>query len=50
MPEDMIKKMLDPKNAICITVTENADGSFTSVSEQSLTPELNSNQTFKVSF
>ena len=46
----MIKKMLDAKNVICVTVTENSDGSFTSISEQSMAPELNSNNTFKVSW
>eukprot|EP00090_Calanus_glacialis_P019700 TRINITY_DN3020_c0_g1_i1.p1 TRINITY_DN3020_c0_g1~~TRINITY_DN3020_c0_g1_i1.p1 ORF type:complete len:442 (+),score=134.66 TRINITY_DN3020_c0_g1_i1:166-1326(+) len=48
MPEEMIKKMLDAKNVICVTVTENSDGSFTSISEQSMAPELNSNNTFKI--
>ena len=48
MPEDMIKKMMNSKNEITLTMVENADGSFTSSSEQSLCPELNQTTTFKV--
>merc|ERR1711915_939239 len=48
MPEDLIKKMMNSKNEITLTMVENADGSFTSSSEQSLCPELNQTTTFKL--
>merc|ERR1712156_323062 len=48
MPEDMIKKMMNSKNEITLTMVENADGSFTSSSEQSMCPELNQTTTFKL--
>ena len=44
----MCKKMLDPKNEVTLTVSENSDGSFTSDSKHSLAPEFNSMVTFKV--
>ena len=50
MPEDMIKKMMNSKNEITLTMVENADGSFTSSSEQSMCPELNQTTTFKVTY
>jgi len=48
MTEDMLKKMLDPKNVITMTVVENSDGSFTSGTTQSLAPEFNHSSTFKI--
>ena len=48
MTEDMCKKMLDPKNEVTLTVSENSNGSFTSDSKHSLAPEFNSMVTFKV--
>merc|ERR1711915_153282 len=48
MPEDLIKKMMNSKNEITLTMVENADGSFTSSSDQSLCPELNQTTTFKL--
>eukprot|EP00091_Calanus_sinicus_P010425 TRINITY_DN2424_c0_g1_i7.p1 TRINITY_DN2424_c0_g1~~TRINITY_DN2424_c0_g1_i7.p1 ORF type:complete len:238 (+),score=77.13 TRINITY_DN2424_c0_g1_i7:163-876(+) len=48
MTEDMCKKMLDPKNEVTVTVSENSDGSFTSDSKHSLAPEFNSVVTFKI--
>merc|ERR1712002_515873 len=48
MTEDMLKKMLDPKNVITMTVVENKDGSFTSGTTQSLAPEFNHSSTFKI--
>ena len=48
MTEDMCKKMLDPKNEVTVTVSENSDGSFTSDSKHSIAPEFNSVVTFKV--
>merc|ERR1712088_11528 len=48
MTEEMLKKMLDPKNIINMTVVENKDGSFTSGTTQSLAPEFNHSSTFKI--
>merc|ERR1712179_764682 len=48
MTEEMLKKMLDPKNVITMTVVENKDGSFTSGTTQSLAPEFNHSSTFKI--
>jgi len=48
MTEEMLKKMLDPKNIITMTVVENKDGSFTSGTTQSLAPEFNHSSTFKI--
>jgi len=48
MTEEMLKKMLDPKNVITMTVVENSDGSFTSGTTQSLAPEFNHSSTFKI--
>jgi len=48
MTEDMCKKMLDPKNETTMTLTENKDGSFSTVVKNTLCTELNSVSTFKI--
>ena len=48
MPNDIVAKMVDPKNEVRVTVIENPDGSFSYTSKHSLTPELNFSSTYKV--
>jgi len=48
LPETLVKKMLDPKNVITLTVMENSNGSYTSSTEMSLCPEMNQTETFKI--
>merc|ERR1712212_1437934 len=48
MPNDIVAKMVDPKNEVSVTVIENPDGSFCYTSKHSLTPELNFSSTYKI--
>lgn len=48
LPEDMCKKLLDPKNKVTVTCIENADGSFTMSTDHSIVPEINNTNTFKI--
>jgi len=47
MSEEMLKRMLDPKNKVTWNMFENGDGSFTWSTTLSLVPEWNSTQTVK---
>ena len=47
MPEDMVAKMVDPKNEVSVTVIENPDGSFSYTSKYSLSPEWNFSSSYK---
>ena len=47
MHEELGKKMMKPMNVICVTVTNNINGTVTYTNEQSMFPELNQRNTFK---
>jgi len=48
IPEDMVAKMVDPKNEVSVTVIENPDGSFSYTSKYSLSPEWNFSSSYKI--
>jgi len=48
MTEDMLKSTLSPNNKVTYTMSVNGDGTYSTIVDNSLTPEFNSNITFKI--